>query len=398
MPRVRPSVFRAVSGSVEQYGGAAFPPALPALTSIRFLFALGVVLFHYSLQWSFDTASLTVAFNKARLGVDAFFILSGFVLTHAYRRALAEGTFHYRRFILARFARVYPAHLAVLAFVVAMVLAASAAGNDFDRSFYEPAGLILTLLLLQSWGPEIVRAEWNGPSWSLSAEWFAYVTFPVFAAIGLMLRERPIILLALSVALFGLIDASYIALFGRTVVHAEINLGILRIIPEFLYGIALYRLGERLQPTARQALLGALAAGLGFAALMHFGADDRLIVAAAGPLILTLALLSKAGVDRIVARPWLLAAGEASYALYLVHMPILIGWKGVLAAMRGRASTYVLAPWEILGLLFLTLAVSFALHAAVERPARDYLRRLADRRWPAAQVNRVPTGSQPPDV
>jgi peptidoglycan/LPS O-acetylase OafA/YrhL len=45
--------------------------------------------------------------NRARLGVDAFFILSGFVLTHAYRQALDEHRLDYRRFLAARFARVY---------------------------------------------------------------------------------------------------------------------------------------------------------------------------------------------------------------------------------------------------------------------------------------------------
>jgi len=63
----------------------------------------------------------TGIFNRAGLGVDAFFILSGFVLTHAYRQALEDGQLNYRRFLAARFARVYPAHIAVLGFVLVMV-------------------------------------------------------------------------------------------------------------------------------------------------------------------------------------------------------------------------------------------------------------------------------------
>ena len=81
---------------------AAFPQNLPALTSVRFFLALGVVLFHYQLQWPWDTLATTGLLDRARLGVDAFFILSGFVLTHAYREAIADGRLDYRRFLVAR--------------------------------------------------------------------------------------------------------------------------------------------------------------------------------------------------------------------------------------------------------------------------------------------------------
>ncbi len=132
---------------------------------------------------------------------------------------------------------------------------------------------------------------------------------------------------------------------------------------------------------------------------MHHTADDRIVVAAAGPLMLSLALLSKAGADRALARPMMLAGGEASYALYLVHMPILIGWKGVKSALTDRSSAYVLAWWEIACLLTLTLAAAFAVHYLFEGPARTWIRRRADRLWPAPGSRAVMApGSQPPDV
>ena len=377
----------------------AFPGNLPALTSVRFVLALGVVLFHYQLQWPWDTMADTGVLDRARLGVDVFFILSGFVLTHAYRAALEAGHLHYGRFLAARFARVYPAHFAVLVFVLVMVTAANLLGAQFDRDTYNPYGFIATLLLIHAWGPNLIPAEWNGPSWSLSAEWFAYLAFPVFAWVGLALGRRPWILLALTAILFLGVDRLYQVLFEDLVVHAEVRFGILRILPEFLYGIALYRLGEQLLPSRQLAVATALGAAGLLASLMHFKADDRVIVAAAGPLILSLALLSKVGADRALAKPWMLAAGEASYALYLVHMPILIGWKGVHSAITRQSSTYVFAWWEIAGLLMLTLAAAFALHYLFEIPARRWIRRLVDRRWPdpTSKAVMVP-GTQPPHV
>ncbi len=377
----------------------AFPSNLPGLTSVRFLLALGVVFFHYQLQWPWDAMLATGLLDRARLGVDIFFILSGFVLTHAYREALDAGRLNYRRFIVARVARIYPAHVAVLLFVLAMVGSAILVGADFDARLYEPSGLLPTLLLIHAWYPEEFAAKWNGPSWSLSAEWFAYLVFPLFAWVGLDLRQRPWLLLWLSALIFLTRHQPYQHVFGDVVVHAQNRLGILRIIPEFLFGVALYRLGERLQPARAVAIAAAIASAFLLLGLMHFKADDRIVVAAAGPLILALALLSKTDADAGLAKPWMLASGEASYALYLVHMPMLIAWKGAHSILTNRPSSYTFDWWEIGVLLVLTLSVAFALHYLVEGPARRWIRRRADGFWPdrSAEAAMKP-GSQPPDI
>lgn len=375
-----------------------FPQSLPALTSVRFVLALGVVLFHLQLQWPWPTLQATGLIERARLGVDVFFILSGFVLTHAYRGAIADRALDYRRFVVARLARIYPAHLAVLGFVLVMVGGASLVGAEFDRELYNPAGLLLTLLLVQAWGPELITAEWNGPSWSLSAEWFAYLIFPAYAWLGRALGSRPWSLLAIASASFLALDGLYQRAFGDIVVHAEANMGVLRIAPEFLYGVALYRLGERLQASRNVTVIAAASTAAVLLILMHASADDRLIVAAAGPLVLSLALLSKAGADAPLRHPWLLAAGEASYALYLVHFPLLIAWKGVRSALTDEPSTYVLAGWEVAGLIALSLMVALALHFGIEAPARRWIRRWADAHLPARSRAVMPAGSQPPDV
>jgi peptidoglycan/LPS O-acetylase OafA/YrhL len=361
---------------------------LPGLTSVRFALALGVVLFHYQLQWPWESLPHTGLLNRARLGVDAFFVLSGFVLTHAYRDALNARRLDYRRFLAARFARVYPAHIAVLAFVFMMVSIATFAGAEFDEKLYNPIGLVATIFLVHAWFPGTIVAEWNGPSWSLSAEWFAYLAFPAFAWVGLVFARRPLLLLAITGAIFVALDLTYQALFADILVHAEATLGVLRIIPEFLYGIGLYRLGERLQYSRWQAIFSAWLSALVLVLLMHFKADDRIVVAAAGPMILTLGLLSKANADRALAGPAMLALGEASYALYLVHMPVLIGWKGVNSALTQRSSSYVLAWWEIGCLLALTLVAALAVHYLFEAPARTWLRRRADVLWPSPASRR----------
>lgn len=348
-----------------------FPDVLDPLTGVRFFLALGVVLFHYQLQWTLPDGAAGLM-NRARLGVDVFFILSGFILTHVYLQG--DGAPNYRRFLAARFARIYPAHLFILLAMLGLVLVAPLFGVGLEPGRFNPADFAGTLLLVQAWFPRETLVLWNGPAWSLSAEWFAYLAFPAYAALALRLRTRPWVIIALAAMLFIALDAFYRAQFGRVLPRAEDSLGILRIIPEFLYGIGLYYLGQRWTPSTRTSVIGALAATATLLLFMQIGADDRIIVAAAGPFILSLALLAKARVRTFLSHPVALFAGEASFALYLVHIPILMVWRNAAQAFAGWPGDYRMGIGELAAMLVLTLAFAAAIHVFVERPGRRLLR------------------------
>ncbi len=348
-----------------------FPDVLDPLTSVRFFLALGVVLFHFQLYWTLPPESAGLL-NRARLGVDVFFILSGFILTHVYLQGdRAPG---YRRFLAARFARIYPAHLFILLAMLALVLLAPMVGVGLEPGRFNPTDFAGTLLLVQAWFPRETLALWNGPAWSLSAEWFAYLAFPAYAALALRLRSRPWVLIALATALFVALDAFYRVHFGRVLPRAEDSLGILRIIPEFLYGMGLYYLGQRWTPSSLTAVTAALGTTAAILGLMQIGADDRFIVAAAGPFILSLALLAKARVRTFLSHPAALFAGEASFALYLVHIPILMVWRNAAQAVAGWPGDYRMGLGELSAMLVLTLAAAAAIHVFIEQPGRRWLR------------------------
>lgn len=348
-----------------------FPDVLDPLTSVRFFLALGVVLFHYQLYWTLPPESAGLL-NRARLGVDVFFILSGFILTHVYLQG--DRPLDYRRFLAARFARIYPAHLFILLAMLGLVLAAPLFGIGLEPGRFNPADFAGTLLLVQAWFPRETLVLWNGPAWSLSAEWFAYLAFPAYAALALRLRTRPWVVIAFAAILFVALDAIYRAQFGRVLPRAEDSMGILRIIPEFLYGIGLYYLGQRWTPSTRLSVMGALAATAALLLLMQIRADDRLIVAAAGPFILSLALLAKTDVRTFLSHPIALFAGEASFALYLVHIPILMVWRNAAQALAGWPRDYRMGVAELTAMLVLTLAAAASIHIFVERPGRRRLR------------------------
>ena len=348
-----------------------FPDVLDPLTGVRFFLALGVVLFHYQLQWTLPDGAAGLL-NRARLGVDVFFILSGFILTHVYLQG--DGAPNYRRFLAARFARIYPAHLFILLAMLGLVLVAPPFGVGLEPGRFNPADFAGTLLLVHAWFPREALVLWNGPAWSLSAEWFAYLAFPAYAALALRLRARPWVIISLAAMLFIALDAFYRAQFGRVLPRAEDSLGILRIIPEFLYGIGLYYLGQSWTPSTRTSVIGALAATATLLLLMQVGADDRIIVAAAGPFILSLALLARARVRTFLSHPVALFAGEASFALYLVHIPILMVWRNAAQAFAGWPGDYRMGIGELAAMLVLTLAFAAAIHVFVERPGRRLLR------------------------
>ena len=363
-----------------------FPDALDPLTGVRFFLALGVVLFHFQLYWTLpaDSAGLL---NRARLGVDVFFILSGFILTHVYLQG--DRPPNYRRFLSARFARIYPAHLFILLSMLGLVLVAPLFGVGLEQGRFNPVDFVGTLLLVQAWFPRESMALWNGPAWSLSAEWFAYLAFPAYAALALRLRERPWIILGLAVVLFVALDAFYRARFGQVLPRAEDSLGILRIVPEFLYGIGLYYLGRGWTPSPRVSGAAAVATTVALLVLMQVGADDRIIVAAAGPFILSLALLAKAGVQTFLSHPVVLFAGEASFALYLVHIPVLMVWRNAAQAVTGWPGDYRMGVGELTAMLVLTLAAAAAIHVFIEGPGRRWLRaRTAPQRADSVEARR----------
>jgi peptidoglycan/LPS O-acetylase OafA/YrhL len=361
-----------------------FPQNLGPLTGVRFFLAIGVVFFHYQLLWNLEPA-MAGLFNRARLCVDVFFILSGFILTHVY--LLGDKMPAYRPFLVARFARIYPAHLAILTMMLVLFLGAGIVGVPLNPDHFNLVGFLRTLFLVQSWFPSHTLTNWNGPSWSLSAEWFVYLIFPLFAWIGLKLRERPLVLIALAVTSFLLIDSAYASMTGIRLPGAEDNVGILRIMPEFLLGIGLYYFGQTISLSKGQAIALVIASTLSLLGAMQFNLDGRIIVALSGPFILSLALMTKSGVETFLSRPIALFWGEASFAVYLMHMPILMVWRNLVQLLFGTSHDYKMGLPELGLLLIVTLAVSGLLHIFIERPGRHLIRGvLMGQARPQAQV------------
>jgi peptidoglycan/LPS O-acetylase OafA/YrhL len=355
-------------------------PELPALTSLRGIAAVVVLLFHSSFcAYHFAGGAPPWLWRRGYLAVDLFFFLSGFVLTHVYGRRLGEqGSWRaMRRFFWARFCRIYPASF----FTTAVFVLAYTVGKlpfPADASFTKQ--LIAALLLLQvPWLDVIII---NGPSWSISAEWYAYLLFPFVVPLIYRLSGR-------KAAMFGILLLLAVAADHAVFSHDQQNFGwgaLIRALPEFFVGAFAYRFyGERIfrRFWEKDATLIGISIII-IAACLADVSDGAIVV-----LLLAFLLASVYNSGNLTAilnaRPlrWL---GEASYSIYIFQiLPLLVAVN--LSGMF-VASGLGGAPFEVIAALF-ALGSCVLVHRRIDVPIRAMLRRLPDRMMVFAAAHRM---------
>jgi peptidoglycan/LPS O-acetylase OafA/YrhL len=185
-------------------GAPVFPPAISggkvkgkaeirALTGARGMAALLVVIYHFYPSDQMVPAALGHIIGKGYLWVDLFFVLSGFVLAlnYAHLFAGAWGLRQWGDFLLRRLGRIYPLYivLTLATLIVTVALFGRISGEGLPPGTAVLAhplrDITANVLLVQSWG--IARSV-NGPGWSISTEWAAYILFPLLAALALFSR------------------------------------------------------------------------------------------------------------------------------------------------------------------------------------------------------------------
>jgi peptidoglycan/LPS O-acetylase OafA/YrhL len=345
-------------------------PELPALTSLRGIAAVGVLLFHSSFYaYHFAGGSPPWLWRRGYLAVDLFFFLSGFVLTHVYGRRLTEQQSWrtIRKFLWARFCRIYPASF----FTTAVFVLSYTVGNlpfPADASFMKQ--LVASLLLLQvPWLDDIVI---NSPSWSISAELYAYLLFPFVVPLICRLGGR-------KAAMFGIPLLLAVAADHTVFSHEQQNFGwgaLIRALPEFLVGAFAYRFyseGIFRRFWEKDATLIGISITTTTACLADVS-DGAMVI-----LLLALLLASVCNSGKFIgilgARilRWL---GDASYSIYIFQiLPFMVAVS--------LSETFVAVGLG--GFRFQVIATLFAIgggllvHRRVDVPARSALRRLPDR-------------------
>jgi peptidoglycan/LPS O-acetylase OafA/YrhL len=297
---------------------------LDALTSLRFFAAFYVLVYHSggpALVASGRLPEFAVNFlSNGYLGVQFFFVLSGFILTYVYYGKIHSAA-DAANFGWARFARVYPVY--ALALVLAL---------PFSSAWQAWEGLP-QVFLLQSWSPVYLFTEnWivnsNGPAWTLSVELFFYLTFPWLVRWIAGLETRAVIGIAVLMAaiMLGLRTASVSDI--RHILFDELGsipLPILRF-PEFVYGVALGVLLLRGAIPRSPATLIVLAVGMLATIVVSRSLWVAPIAAILAGVIIAMVphSLGNGLASRFLTSPKMVLLGGASYSLYLLQAPV--GW------------------------------------------------------------------------
>ncbi len=391
------------AGRTSKAGGAGAAPAgqqverYPSLTGLRFLCALGVFLTHawyVAKVFRDDDAQQAVkaVLPLGMVGVSVFFVLSGFVLTwSAGERPGPRGNESARAFWRRRAAKVYPNHLVVWALLIVFVLLTGSAVTGGEGGGFPWLPAAANLLLVHAWlpGPGFT-AGLNIVTWSLAVEVFCYFLFPFL--LPRLRRIRPERLwpaaggAVLAVWLVALIAS--LTHGGRIVPEVEVSqwqfwipyffpLGRL---PEFVLGMLLARIvrtGRGVAPgMALSGLVLVVALGTALATLPFSFLPAAATIVPVGGLILSAAAADRDGRRSWLRRPALVRLGEASFAFYVVHWPVVMIAHWALGGGRWATPTAMAATALFLAL---SLLAAHLLHRYVELPV---VRRFARPRGP----------------
>lgn len=346
------------------------PADLSALTGVRAFAALAVVAFHF-------TEGLTLPLwlqpltSRGYLGVDLFFILSGFIIHHVYRGAFASGAHpvDVQAFTINRFARIWPMHMfAMLAMLALYGVALSVGRQPADQSALSFTALLASILMIHAW---VGLPSLNIPAWSISAEWFAYLLYP-----AICLQTASITTRGKAALLLGCLVA--VELWANS--HP-----LLRIMPEFVIGILLYDLRDRF-PAGR---FGGLVAAGALIALCYAGSMELLglRVALFGLLIVSLSRAEDHLGAHVMSHPIAVYLGEISYSIYLIHGVV---WAVAKNAVRIAPAADIGSFGLIALAIAATLAVSVAAYRWVENPSREAIRAEFS---PSRSVKHPPAGA-----
>ncbi len=352
---------------------------LRPLTGVRALAAGAVVWYHFRAPWEMLLPGLQIfgdAPARGLFGVDLFFILSGFILAYVYRAGKRRPTAgEHARFLWLRFARIFPNHLATLAALALLLAGGGVLGLPIGGD-YPLRELPFQLTLTHAW-PGIQAGGWNYPSWSISAEWFAYLA--VFPLAGWLLRARlpGWVWLAAAYAVLG----TYLA-FSFPALRIP-GWALCQVTAEFLAGALLfgaYAASPALAAAAHRTASATLLANLGAAIVLPDSPWANVLLILLFPWLLLGLTSERSWAGAFLSTRLLLWGGRVSYALYMSHA---LAQKVVKVALPAEWFAGAALPSRVAvtaAHLALILGMAAALYYLVEIPARNYLRRWGNRK------------------
>ncbi|MGE0055249.1 MAG: acyltransferase family protein [Hyphomicrobium sp.] len=330
------------------------------IDGLRALAVLGVVLYHlggFGLSGGYG-------------GVDVFFVISGFLITHIVKSEIETGTFSFAHFYERRIRRIAPALFVVL--IVSTVLAAAlllpVAFQEFGKSLQAVLILNANYYFARKTGYFAATSE-EKPllhTWSLAVEEQFYILFPLI--LFALMTRRPKAVVPVLAAVFA--ASMLLSLHQVTTTPAPAFFSTAGRAWELLLGALLAFMPAHSQP--KQDWKEAAGWGGVFLILAGYFIYDQSTLfpgPSAAIFCFGAALVIYAGIDghmtsagRILSLPPLVRVGQLSYSLYLWHWPLLVFWR----YRFGDSGTWR----QSAGLLLASLALAALSWRYIERPFR----------------------------
>lgn len=340
------------------------------LNGLRAVAVTLVILFHFKIG----------AFSGGFIGVDVFFVLSGFLMTGIIVSGLDKQKFRFLLFYANRAARILPA-------LAAVGMACLAVGYKvllpdqytlLAQQTLQAVAFVINYGFAANTGyfDPAAADSWLLHCWSLAVEFQFYIVFPFYLWAAHRIKKRSGVLVALLIA----IVVSAVCSLIQTM-HSPTNAFYL--LPsrawEFAAG-GLVVFAPRLPRHARTPLALAGLAIILSTSLMFTGALRYPSLWSAMPVAGAVLVIWAASSNAILCMGIAQVAGTTSYSLYLWHWPVLT---------IGRYLGYGGRPRDIAWMIAITFALATLSYAFVERPFRDMFRKRTFTRIVPAAVGAV---------
>lgn len=281
-----------------------------SLTGIRGIAALYVALYH-SLQvhTASDTSMLQDFVNRGYISVDLFFVLSGFVMTLSSKKYFEDKLrlSEYFSFMKKRFARLYPMYLLLITFAFIFV-------NHFSGKINFFVGLTMLSILLPT--PFVMYHLW-----SLSAEWVAYLIFPILVKICYKSSSSfwvfCIFFLSIILRTYAII-LSDLEMSGNEAILIPKIPSIIRCISDYMLGIVAFQTVRKWPLVLKYQNAISIVSFICIITLLFFPNTDLVVVVLFVPLIISIST-DKSVVGKLMSSRIIYFFGLISYSLYLLH-------------------------------------------------------------------------------
>jgi len=334
------------------------------LQYLRALAVILVVMSHIAFKSSVTGHAVFEGFRIGASGVDIFFVVSGLVMAMIYTRSHERSARGIGRFWVARFSRIFPLYWLVTSAALVLFLANPSlvnANSDGPTSIWRSYTLIPTL-------QQTTVAFLIGPGWSLSFELYFYV---LFSAAFLVARKT----LGITLVASGLVILAAGSVTGVATTYLLTS----PLLLEFVFGMAIFKLYDVLDGRIPlvPGIVGIVLGVAGFVALNGpavFDLHQRWWQAGLPSALLVGSVLAfEARAERMPSKT-LLLIGDASYALYLVHVFVLGAASRLftLFHLGALGSTIEVVFW--LGTLGVTVVAGCVTHVLIERPMNRWVR------------------------